>query len=69
MNKAEEKQESPPILVDTKRCYRCKGRFGLARRTFALKQFCSNRCLQQYKADAARISLIKEWREYFSRKP
>ena len=34
-----------------KRCYRCGGRFGLIRHRLALKQFCSQRCLSEYKAE------------------
>ena len=33
-----------------KRCYQCDGRFGLIRHRFALKQFCSRRCLLEYRA-------------------
>jgi len=49
----------------TKRCYQCKGHFGLIRRTFAQKQFCSNRCLENYQADTRReISRMKEWKNF-----
>jgi hypothetical protein len=34
-----------------KRCFQCKGPFGLTRRKFASQQFCSKRCLDQYKSD------------------
>jgi hypothetical protein len=51
------------------RCYQCNGRFGLVRRQLGLKQFCSTRCLNQYKADIQRAETrIKEWTHYLSRK-
>jgi hypothetical protein len=34
-----------------KHCFQCKGPFGLTRRKFASQQFCSNRCVDQYKSD------------------
>ena len=34
-----------------KRCFQCKGQFGLVRHKFASQQFCSNRCLEKYKSD------------------
>jgi hypothetical protein len=76
MNNAEEMQERRPELrpapgkAGMKRCYQCNGHFGLTRHRFAQKHFCSNPCLSKYKADTERkISLIKEWRNYFARKP
>ena len=37
-----------------KRCYQCDGQFGLIRHRFALKQFCSERCLVNYRAHKER---------------
>ncbi len=34
-----------------KRCFQCKGHFGLVRYRLASQQFCSKRCLDQYKSD------------------
>ena len=36
-------------IPGAKRCYLCNGPFGLIRHRFALKQFCSKQCLDQYK--------------------
>jgi hypothetical protein len=41
-----------------KHCYQCKGHFGLVRHKFASQQFCSKRCLDQYKSD---IRAANEW--------
>ncbi len=75
MNDVEEMQKRLPELpptsrtVDMKRCYQCNGRFGLIRRRFALKQFCSNECLNKYKANSERkTSRIKEWTNFLARK-
>jgi hypothetical protein len=55
--------------VDVARCYQCHGHFGLVRSKFALKQFCSKACVENYKTDTERkISLIKEWRDYYAQK-
>jgi hypothetical protein len=51
------------------RCYQCHGSFGLVRSRLGLKQFCSTRCLDQYKADVERTTTrIKEWAHFLSRK-
>jgi hypothetical protein len=70
MNNAEEIQERFPKLPPTSnRCCQCNGPFGLVRSRFALKNFCSNQCLNEYKTDTERkISRIKEWRDYYARK-
>jgi hypothetical protein len=34
-----------------KRCFVCNGHFGLIRHRLASQQFCSNRCLDEYKSD------------------
>jgi hypothetical protein len=74
MNNAKEKQEgffeqsSKLKTADTKRCYQCNGGFGLIRRKYALKHFCSTRCLEKFKDTERKISLIKEWRDYFAKK-
>lgn len=34
-----------------KRCFQCKGHFGLVRHKFSSQQFCSKRCLDQYQSD------------------
>jgi hypothetical protein len=60
---------STPKKADTKDCYHCNGRFGLVRYRRADKAFCSERCLNKFKTDIEpKMSLIKEWRNYFSRK-
>jgi len=76
MSNAEEMQDHypgqpPPFrTADRKRCYQCHGRFGLIRRKFALKQFCSNQCVDKYKNDAEhKGSRIKAWADFLSRKP
>ena len=52
-----------------KRCFQCNGRFGLIRYSHALKQFCSKRCVNKYKADTERKnSRIKEWRDFLAKK-
>jgi hypothetical protein len=74
MNNAEKKQEgfleqpSKLKIADRKRCYQCDGAFGLIRRRFALKQFCSIQCLNKYRENERKISRIKEWRDYFAKK-
>lgn len=49
------------------RCYQCNGRFGLIRRRFGMKQFCSMRCVQIYKINAERAR-IKVWMDFVARK-
>ena len=75
MNNVEDKQEGSPAMPSTvlkgatKRCYQCNGRFGLVRHRLGLKQFCSNRCINQYKAEVERTTTrIKEWAHFLSRK-
>jgi hypothetical protein len=52
----------------TRRCYQCNGRFGLVRHRLGFKQFCSTRCLGQYKTDVERTTTrIKEWTHFLSR--
>jgi len=31
-----------------KRCHHCERKFGLVRRSYALKQFCSSKCVDQH---------------------
>jgi hypothetical protein len=51
------------------RYYQCKGRFGLIRRRFGMKQFCSTRCVQIYKINTERtIRRIKAWMDFLARK-
>lgn len=49
-----------------KHCFQCKGPFGLTRRNFASQQFCSNRCVDQYKFDVhganELVKLIRKFR-------
>jgi hypothetical protein len=75
MSNADDMQVVPPAMPSaitkgrTNRCYQCNGRFGLVRRRLGLKQFCSTRCLSQYKTDIERTtSRIKEWKDFLSRK-
>jgi hypothetical protein len=49
-------------LPGTKRCHSCSGPFGLIRHRFALKQFCSKQCLDQYKGNIeSQASRSKQW--------
>jgi hypothetical protein len=62
-----------PLPVNSRRaiarCYQCNGRFGLVRHRFALKQFCSKHCVENYRANADRtISREKVWKEFLFRK-
>jgi hypothetical protein len=51
------------------RCYQCNGHFGLIRRRFGMKQFCSTRCVQVYKINTERtIHRIKVWMDFLARK-
>ena len=75
MNNVEDMQDNPPVRSSalkkgrTSRCYQCSGRFGLVRHRLGLKQFCSTRCLGQYKRDLERTTTrIKEWAYFLSRK-
>jgi hypothetical protein len=75
MIKAEKMQDRSPELPATrrdtekKRCYQCDGRFGLIRNRFALKQFCSKHCLNEYKSGTKyKMSLLKEWRDFYNQK-
>jgi hypothetical protein len=75
MNNVEDVQGDPPATPSaprkgrTNRCYQCNGRFGLVRHRLGLKQFCSTRCLSQYKTEVDRTTTrIKEWTHYLSRK-
>jgi len=54
---------------NAKRCHQCHGRFGLIRRTFALKQFCSKACVAEYKACRDReVSRFREWANFLASK-
>jgi hypothetical protein len=75
MSNTQEPQEWVPEILPSRReaekvrCHQCNGRFGLIRHGFARKQFCTKACVDKYKTDTGRkISLIKEWRDYFARK-
>jgi hypothetical protein len=58
-----------PIKSRTSRCYQCNGHFGLVRRWLGLKQFCSTRCLNRYKADIYHTTTrVKEWALFLYRK-
>jgi hypothetical protein len=47
------------------RCEICKGSFGLIRHRFAHKQFCSNRCLDQYLLKKKQQpSSLKQWIDF-----
>jgi hypothetical protein len=60
----------PPLgNAGIRRCYQCRGRFGLVRYRLAQKQFCSKQCMAKYKADNERkLSRIKTWADFFARK-
>jgi len=52
-----------------KRCFQCNGRFGLTRHRSALKQFCSSRCLEEFRIETEReSSRIKKWTDFLDRK-
>jgi hypothetical protein len=52
----------------TKRCYLCDGSFGLIRHRFALKQFCSKQCLDQYRGNIeSQASRSKQWIDFLTR--
>jgi hypothetical protein len=56
-------RQSGPTSV--KRCHQCNGRFGLIRRRFAFKQFCSKECVDKYKADSEhKTSRFKRWTDF-----
>jgi hypothetical protein len=58
-----------PSRRGPRRCSQCNGRFGLVRQRLGLRQFCSIRCLDQYKVDIDRTTTrIKEWAHFLSRK-
>jgi hypothetical protein len=73
MNGTDVIQTQAPALpahgtVVAKRCYQCKGHFGLIRHRFGLKQFCSTRCLTAHKAEIERTKTrLKEWAHFLSR--
>jgi hypothetical protein len=74
MSNKEEKQERhidlPPAInkPNIKRCYRCNGHFGLVRYRFAVKAFCSKRCLNEHKTDTERrTSRIKTWAAFLQK--
>ena len=55
-------------IPGTKRCYLCNGPFGLIRHRFALKQFCSKQCLDQYKGKIeSHGSRSKQWIDFLTR--
>jgi hypothetical protein len=75
MNKPEKRREAVPEPspalrpTDAKRCYQCDGQFGLIRHGANRKQFCSKRCVEKYRAGIElKMPLIREWRDYFTRK-
>jgi hypothetical protein len=50
------------------RCEMCNRGFGLIRHRFAHKQFCSNRCLNQYRANRKQEpSSLKQRIDFFRR--
>jgi hypothetical protein len=49
-----------------RRCYQCNGRCGLVRHRLGLKQFCSTRCLDRYRADIERTTVVPEIGHGFS---
>ena len=54
----------------TTRCYECHGHFGLIRRKFAMKQFCSRRCVDAYKTNTKQtIHRMKVWADFLAGKP
>jgi hypothetical protein len=54
-------------IPGTKRCYLCNGRFGLIRHRFALKQFCSKQCMDQYKGKIeSHGSRSKQWIDFLT---
>jgi hypothetical protein len=56
-------KHSGPVAI--KHCYQCNGRFGLIRRRFALKQFCSKECVDKYRADSdGKASRLKRWTDF-----
>jgi hypothetical protein len=75
MNNPEKRREavsepSPALKpADAKHCYQCDGQFGLIRHRANRKQFCSKRCVEKYRAGTElKMPLIREWRDYFTRK-
>jgi len=69
-------QEPSPELptklgkIRTNRCYECHGHFGLIRRKFAMKQFCSIRCVDAYKTNTERTNhRMKMWADFLAGKP
>jgi hypothetical protein len=74
VNNVEDMQSDPatPSVLKksrTNRCYQCNGRFGLVRHRLGLRQFCSTRCLGQYRTDTERTATrLKEWADFLYRK-
>jgi hypothetical protein len=54
--------------ADTGHCGQCNGPVGQNTHRVALKLFCSTRCLEEYNDTARKVSLIKEWRDFYSRR-
>ena len=51
------------------RCQQCSNQFGLIRYRFALKQFCSKRCVEHYKSETERhLMRVREWTNFLARK-
>ena len=53
-------ETNPKLNKRKPRCETCNGSFGLIRHRFAHKQFCSNRCLDQYLAKKKQPSSLKQ---------
>jgi len=51
------------------RCAQCGRPFGLTRRHRAGKQFCSTRCMTEYKGSARRERARSNWFDFFTQHP
>ena len=51
-----------------KRCHHCGGKFGLVRRSYALKQFCSSKCVDRHlkELEGKVIAARKLWLAYLA---
>jgi hypothetical protein len=70
MKRVVEEQKAAPNAqtIDAERCYQCNERLGLIRYLVAETQLCSAECLNKFQEAAYKMSLIKQWRDFYAQK-
>jgi hypothetical protein len=67
MQKASSETPGRRPALTPNRCYQCQGRFGLIRHRYALKQFCTKECLEQFRNQGDHEAhRLKRWVEFLT---